>query len=169
MTDNLTPLLACPRCDKALDLKEAGYYCGACKVEFPSITGMPWLFADPGTTLTVDVALDSAAKGALTNLSGFVDNLDGTYTFTGSAAAATAAIQGLTFDPAENRVSPGSTETTTFTITVDDGTVATPPSDVAGTNTLTDLATAIAASAPPATLIDRTPPNPPDICLAATA
>ena len=58
----------------------------------------------------------------------------GVYRFTGDAAAATAAIQGLFFDPAENRVAPGDTETTTFTITVNDG-VATEAVD-AGTTVI---------------------------------
>ena len=76
----------------------------------------------PAQTLTVDVQLDLAAKGTLTTLGGFVDLGGGLYRFSGTTAAATTAIQGLTFDPAENRVAPGSTETTTFSIRVDDST-----------------------------------------------
>ncbi len=51
MPDSLTPLLACPRCDKALDLVPTGHRCAGCQVDFPSIGGIPWLFADPGTAL----------------------------------------------------------------------------------------------------------------------
>lgn len=47
----LTDLTACPRCDKA-PLTEANgdYRCGACKVDYPSVGGMPWLFADPDSS-----------------------------------------------------------------------------------------------------------------------
>ncbi|NNF40272.1 MAG: hypothetical protein HKN64_02755 [Woeseiaceae bacterium] len=49
---DVTSLLACPRCDKQLALQENGhYFCGACKVEFPTQSGMPWLFAEPAATL----------------------------------------------------------------------------------------------------------------------
>lgn len=45
-------LLACPRCDKApLELDGGTYHCKACKVDFPSIDGIPWMFAEPGATL----------------------------------------------------------------------------------------------------------------------
>ncbi len=44
----LESLLACPRCDKALeDLR-----CSACKVEFPLRNGIAWLFSDPDTAMT---------------------------------------------------------------------------------------------------------------------
>ncbi len=45
-------LLACPRCDKTpLDEADGAYSCKACKIEFPSIDGIPWLFAEPQATL----------------------------------------------------------------------------------------------------------------------
>jgi len=48
----LTALTACPRCDKSpLTPKGDGYRCGACKVDYPSIAGIPWLFAEPDATL----------------------------------------------------------------------------------------------------------------------
>lgn len=48
----LTALTACPRCDKSpLTPKGDGYRCGACKVDYPSIAGLPWLFAEPEATL----------------------------------------------------------------------------------------------------------------------
>jgi ubiquinone/menaquinone biosynthesis C-methylase UbiE/uncharacterized protein YbaR (Trm112 family) len=48
----LHDLLACPRCDKApLELNGGTYHCKACKVDFPSIDGIPWMFAEPGATL----------------------------------------------------------------------------------------------------------------------
>ncbi len=48
MADALVDLLACPRCDRALDESgDAELRCEACKVAFPHLEGMPWLFADP--------------------------------------------------------------------------------------------------------------------------
>jgi uncharacterized protein YbaR (Trm112 family) len=48
----LDEFLACPRCDKKpLGRKENRYRCNACKTEFPDIDGIPWLFADPDSTL----------------------------------------------------------------------------------------------------------------------
>ena len=46
MTD-LSALLACPRCGTALD----DLTCKACRVTFPRLGGIPWLFADPGAAL----------------------------------------------------------------------------------------------------------------------
>ncbi|TKB26271.1 tandem-95 repeat protein [Desulfopila sp. IMCC35006] len=77
--------------------------------------------ADPADIQRLSVALDAAAKGSLSNLSGgLYDAGTGLYTFTGSAAAAQAAIRGLVFTPTANHVAPGTTETTTFTISVYD-------------------------------------------------
>jgi hypothetical protein len=76
---------------------------------------------NPAQTLNVSVTLDVAAKGAFSTLNGFTDAGGGVYTFSGTAAAATAAIQGMVFDPTNNRVAPSLTETTTFTISVNDG------------------------------------------------
>jgi hypothetical protein len=79
----------------------------------------------PAQTLTVSVTLDSAAKGSFTaaslSASGFVDATGGVYTFSGTAAAATTAIRQLVFQPAENRITLGTTEDATFTISADDG------------------------------------------------
>ena len=52
MSDDLLNLLACPRCDKSpLAEKDDGYICEACKIDFPSIDGIPWMFAEPQATL----------------------------------------------------------------------------------------------------------------------
>ena len=52
MATDLTDLLACPRCDKTpLALADGVYSCGACKIDFPSIDGIPWLFAEPQASL----------------------------------------------------------------------------------------------------------------------
>lgn len=48
----LVQLTACPRCDKSpLVSKGEALTCEACKVDFPSVNGMPWLFAEPDATL----------------------------------------------------------------------------------------------------------------------
>jgi len=48
----LAELTACPRCDKApLTLKGDNFRCQACKVDFPSVGGIPWLFAEPEASL----------------------------------------------------------------------------------------------------------------------
>ncbi|MDH3514925.1 MAG: hypothetical protein OEM83_08685, partial [Gammaproteobacteria bacterium] len=52
MSHNLIDLLACPRCDKTpLVQKDTGYACDACKVDFSSVDGIPWLFAEPQASL----------------------------------------------------------------------------------------------------------------------
>mgnify|MGYP001556123995 CR=1 FL=1 len=48
----LNELLACPRCDKTpLEENDGIYSCKACKTEFPSIDGIPWMFAEPQASL----------------------------------------------------------------------------------------------------------------------
>jgi SAM-dependent methyltransferase/uncharacterized protein YbaR (Trm112 family) len=46
----LADLLACPRCDNALSVQRP-LYCAHCKVEFPNVAGVPWLFAEPAAAL----------------------------------------------------------------------------------------------------------------------
>ena len=49
---NLNDILACPRCDKSpLSASEDAWRCEACKVDFPSIDGIPWMFAEPDASL----------------------------------------------------------------------------------------------------------------------
>ena len=48
----LTELTACPRCDKTpLSEKDDQLYCAACKIAFPFVGGIPWLFADAEASL----------------------------------------------------------------------------------------------------------------------
>lgn len=50
--NNLSELLACPRCDKTpLSSKDGNYRCDACKIDFPSLNDIPWLFAEPDASL----------------------------------------------------------------------------------------------------------------------
>lgn len=52
MAEGLIELLACPRCDRTpLGETDGGWRCAACKVDFPRIAGMPWLFAEPDASL----------------------------------------------------------------------------------------------------------------------
>ena len=45
-------LLACPRCDKTpLDSSDDALRCKACKVDFPMLESMPWMFAEPQAAL----------------------------------------------------------------------------------------------------------------------
>lgn len=83
--------------------------------------------ADADSNVTASVALDNSAKGVFTaaslTASGFSTS-DGGTTYTHASATPAAmqvAIRALVFDPTDNRVAPGSTETTTFTVTVSDG------------------------------------------------
>ena len=72
--------------------------------------------------LTVTVVIDNVIKGNLTNLGGFVQSPAGTYTKTGTAAQVSDALRGLVFNSTPgNRVTPGNPETSTFTISVNDG------------------------------------------------
>ena len=50
--NKLTELTACPRCDKSpLALNGDHYRCEACKIDFPSLDGIPWLFAEPEASI----------------------------------------------------------------------------------------------------------------------
>jgi uncharacterized protein YbaR (Trm112 family) len=48
---DLASVLACPRCDRALEAAGEAWRCGGCRVDFPHIDGIPWLFADPDAAL----------------------------------------------------------------------------------------------------------------------
>ncbi len=51
-TSPLLDIFACPRCDKVpLEQLANALQCGGCKTEFPTVGGIPWLFADPASTL----------------------------------------------------------------------------------------------------------------------
>lgn len=82
----------------------------------------------PAQDQIVRVALDDAAKGVITTdsltASGFSDAGQGIYNFTGKDSAAQVALRKLVFAPTRNHVPADQTETTTFTVTVNDGVAA---------------------------------------------
>ncbi len=48
----LINLLACPRCDKTpLETTDDALSCKSCKIDFPLIEGMPWMFSEPEAAL----------------------------------------------------------------------------------------------------------------------
>ena len=49
---SLSELLACPRCDNApLEQAADAWHCKACKIDFPAVDGIPWMFAEPEAAL----------------------------------------------------------------------------------------------------------------------
>ena len=49
---DIIDFLACPRCDKRpLQRKDSELHCNACKIDFPALDGIPWMFAEPQATL----------------------------------------------------------------------------------------------------------------------
>jgi plastocyanin len=95
----------------------------------------------PAQTLTVTVQIGTPANGQFTaaSLTGWTTVTAGsTYSFTGTAAAATTAIQALVFQPTNHQVVPGNPVTTGFTVTANDQ-IAPAVTD----NTTTVIATAI--------------------------
>lgn len=79
-----------------------------------------------GHNVTTTVTLDTNAKGVFTSASLTASGFSGTGPYTLAAttpANAQAAIRQLSYDPTNDRVAPGATETTTFTINVDDATL----------------------------------------------
>ncbi|WP_162059512.1 DUF4347 domain-containing protein [Undibacterium sp. KW1] len=110
-------------------------------------TGVTINDPDVGASETIIISLDLAAKGAFTAASlaatGF-STADGGLTYThaaGTPAAVQAAIRGLVFQPAAGRVPVGNTETTTFTISANDGIAS-----AVLNNTTTVIATGINAA-----------------------
>ena len=50
--NHIGDLIACPRCDKTpLSEKDGGYRCSGCKVDYPTVGDIPWLFAEPDASL----------------------------------------------------------------------------------------------------------------------
>ena len=85
--------------------------------------------ADTTQVQTITVTLSDATKGVLTSSTGAGSYAGGVYTFIGSATAAQTAVRGLVFTPAINHIAVNTTETTTFTVAINDNTVLTPVTD----------------------------------------
>lgn len=99
-----------------------------------------------GDNLNVTIALDSSAKGTLSTVT-----LSGTtVTLSGTSVSVTADLRALTFNPTDNRVTPGQTETSSFTLTVSDG-LNTPITDT--------ITTVISTSINDAPVVDNPIPN----------
>ncbi len=74
----------------------------------------------PAETFTVTITESTTTHGALSNLGGFTNVGGGVYRFTGSAAAATLAINAIIFTPRLHEVTPGHVVVTSFRIDVSD-------------------------------------------------
>lgn len=118
-----------------------------------------------GSTATLTITLDSASKGTFTaaslTASGFTTS-DGGLTYTHSSATASvlqAALRALVYQPASNHVAVGSTETTTFTVKMDDGVAtATGTASVVATS-MNDAPTGLGNTSIPAVLEDAASPS----------
>jgi SAM-dependent methyltransferase/uncharacterized protein YbaR (Trm112 family) len=47
----LVELLACPRCDQRLATQGDALRCAGCRIDFPMVASIPWLFAEPDAAL----------------------------------------------------------------------------------------------------------------------
>lgn len=106
--------------------------------------------------VTIDYPGDRGTlAGAFTPIS------PGVIRFTGTAAQATAAIRGLVYTPVENRITVGTTEDTTFTVSIDDGFTPAPVVQDTAVLTVTPVndAPVLTGTAPGATN-DKTPVAP---------
>ncbi|MCF7847284.1 MAG: tandem-95 repeat protein [Kiritimatiellales bacterium] len=76
--------------------------------------------------LSATVSLDDAVKGTLSSLGGFALSSPGVYEMVGTGSNITVALQNVIFVPTENRITIGTNETTTLTVSVADPFVALP-------------------------------------------
>jgi Bacterial Ig domain len=111
---------------------------------FSNVTIADYVSTGP---ITVIVTLDNAAKGTFTTLGGFSSIGSGSYSFTGTAAAATTAIRQMVYKPTQGRVAHGLSETSFFTISANDGLLT-------ATNALTTVVST-AVNRPPVANADR--------------
>ncbi|HEY0288216.1 MAG TPA: DUF4347 domain-containing protein [Pseudomonas sp.] len=118
-----------------------------------------------GSSLSMTITLDSAAKGSFTSASllanGF-SSADGGLTYTHAATTAATlgtAVHGLVYQPMTNRVAVGSTETTTFSIAISDGaqTITNNTTTVVATS-INDAPTGMGNTSIPTILEDATSP-----------
>jgi Ca2+-binding RTX toxin-like protein len=81
-----------------------------------------YLDPDLDQTTQLTITMDKATRGTFTELGGFVDNGDGTYSFTGSASALHTALRGLVFVPNADQAAVGESTTAKLTVTYSDST-----------------------------------------------
>lgn len=82
----LLPVLACPRCDQPLQEEGEAMRCPGCRTVYPSLGGVPWLFADPDTALAewrqrfdfalTDIARDERAAAAALEQGGLLPSTE---------------------------------------------------------------------------------------------
>ena len=51
LSPELVELLACPRCDQRLSAHGEALHCAGCRIDFPLVASIPWLFAEPDAAL----------------------------------------------------------------------------------------------------------------------
>ena len=109
--------------------------------------------ANAGVSENVTVVLSNPVDGSLAKLGGgsYVA-ASGTYSVSGTLAAVVAALEGLVFVPSATSAQPGSSATTSFTITIRDG-LAAAVSDAHTSVTAIDPATAQSSGLPDVTAL----------------
>jgi VCBS repeat-containing protein len=87
------------------------------------------IISDPDTddSLTVTITINPAANGSFAAATGVTNHGNGSYTTTGSASQLQARVRALVFVPTENRITPGTSDNTSLTVSVSDG-IASPVS-----------------------------------------
>lgn len=77
---------------------------------------------DTNDSITLTVSVTNTANGAFAGLSGFTNEGGGVYTLTSTNKTTLSnAVKGITFDPVNNRIKPGTTSNSTITALVNDG------------------------------------------------
>lgn len=117
-----------------------------------------------GSTATLTITLDSASRGAFTtaslSASGFTTS-DGGLTYVHSSASASdlqTAVRSLVYQPAANRVAAGATESTTFTIKMDDGVATTSSTASVVATSINDAPSGMGNTSIPVVMEDATSP-----------
>jgi VCBS repeat-containing protein len=103
---------------------------------FPNVTVIEY---DSQRQELVTIRVSFAAERGVLSGGGFILESPGVMKFTGTAAQATIALRALVFTPTTNRITVGTTESTRFTVSMDDGHVATPVIEDSTVTTVTPI------------------------------